>query len=189
MVVLMGVSITALFSTNYEFAKSAPLLLSDEAWAIPHRQEDKNIMSIREQAIEESTPFTGASPILLSGDDPRTACVLNQVLQELGFHTQFAMNFRQVEAVWRDSRNSSPAPVMVLLEVTQQRNVEAAVDTALQLKREDPSQFVGYIADPTLLAGGLIGDAVLPRNPGRLAESLREYLKRPPEPIFDPAII
>lgn len=133
-------------------------------------------MSIREQVAEDGMLFSGTSPILLSGDDPRTACVLNQVLQELGFHTQFAMNYCQVEALWRDRRSVSPAPVMVLLEVTQQRSVEAAVDTALQLKREDPSQFVGYIADPTLLAGGLIGDAILPRNPGRLAESLREYL-------------
>lgn len=133
-------------------------------------------MSIREQMVEDSMLFTGTPPIILSGDDPRTACVLNHVLQELGFHTQFAPNYCQVEALWRDNRSASAAPVLVLLEVTQQRSVEAAVDTALQLKREDPSQFVGYIADSTLLAGGLIGDAVLPRNPGRLAESLRGYL-------------
>lgn len=139
-------------------------------------------MSAREYAGEDSRLFNGASPILLSGDDPCAARVLNQVLQELGFHTQFAKNYRLVEALWRDSRSVSPAPVMVLLEVTQQRSVEAAVDTALQLKREDPSQFVGYIADPTLLAGGLIGDAVLPRNPGRLAESLRGYLNESAEP-------
>lgn len=133
-------------------------------------------MSAWEYASEDSMLTIETSPILLSGDDPRAAGVLNQVLQELGFHTQFAKNYCLVEALWRNRRRASPAPVMVLLEVTQQRSVEAAVDTALQLKREDPSQFVGYIADPTLLAGGLIGDAVLPRNPGRLAESLKSYL-------------
>lgn len=133
-------------------------------------------ISIDEQAIEYGTLFTGISPILLSGDNPHATRVLHQVLQELGFFTQLAPSYDQVEPLWRNRRNSSPAPVMVLLEVSQQRSVEAAVDTALQLKRQDPNQFVGYIADPILWVSGLIGDAILPRNPGRLAESLRRYL-------------
>lgn len=134
-------------------------------------------MSTSERTIQDDTLFTDASPILLSGDNPNAAGILNEVLQELGFQTQFAPEYSQVEALWRHHRRaSSPGPVMVLLEVSQEKSVEAAVDTALQLKRQDPSQFVGYIADPMLWVGGLIGDAVLPRNPGRLAESLRKYL-------------
>lgn len=134
-------------------------------------------MNVSEQAIEYGTLFTGMSPILLSGDNPHGTRALHEVLQELGFHTQLAPSYSELEPLWRNRRSASSAPVMVLLEVSQQRNVEAAVDTALQLKRQDPGQFVGYIADPMLWAGGgLIGDAVLPRNPGRLAESLRKYL-------------
>lgn len=136
-------------------------------------------MTLSDQILEGDTLFTRSSPILLSGDDPQDARVLNQVLRELGFNTQFAPDYSQVEALWQGQRHLSSDPVMVLLEVSQQQNVEAAVDTALQLKRQDPSQFVGYIADPILWVGGLIGDAVLPRNPGRLAKSLTDYLDQP----------
>jgi hypothetical protein len=64
---------------------------------------------------------------------------------------------------------------MVLLEVSGPQGVEEAVNAALRLKRRDPGQFVGYLADPVLHCSGLAGDAIFPRVSRQLAKVLKRY--------------
>jgi len=64
---------------------------------------------------------------------------------------------------------------MVLLEVTGEHAVEPAVAAALNVKRSNAEQFVGYLADANLDTSGLAGDAVLPRSGAKLKERLRQY--------------
>ena len=64
---------------------------------------------------------------------------------------------------------------MVLLEVTGEHAVEAAVAAALRVKRANASQFVGYLADASLETSGLAGDAVFPRSAARVEEALRRH--------------
>lgn len=132
-------------------------------------------MNTSEQELEDDTTFTESSLILLSGDNPHSARLLGEMLQDHGFNIQFAQDLSEVETLWHRQRVRSPVPVMVLLEVTESRHIEAAVDTALQLKRHDPYQFVGYLADPVLWTGGLIGDAIFPRSPRQLGDALKSY--------------
>jgi CheY-like chemotaxis protein len=113
----------------------------------------------------ESSPL-----ILLSGDNARTAFMLHSALKEEGFHVQFAAPYHELETVWRVQH-----PPVVLLEVSGAYSVEAAVHTALRLKRQDPLQFVGYAADPALHSSGLAGDAIFPRTSEHLAKALRDY--------------
>lgn len=110
--------------------------------------------------------------ILLSGDNAQTASHLSEALTSNGFAVQLAPHYSDVEALWRQQHESAE-PVMVLLEVSGQHSVESAVDTALQLKRHDPYQFVGYVADPMLESSGLAGDAIFPRSAEQLAAALR----------------
>lgn len=112
--------------------------------------------------------------ILLSGDNAHTAYHLSQALTSNGFAVQLAPNYSDVEALWR-RQHESAEPVVVLLEVSGQHSVEPAVDTALQLKRHDPYQFVGYLADPLLESSGLAGDAIFPRSSELLADALRRH--------------
>jgi len=64
---------------------------------------------------------------------------------------------------------------VVLIEVSHQQSVEAAVDLALRLKRRNSGQFVGYLADPVLHTSGLAGDAIFPRSANHLPDALRAY--------------
>lgn len=110
--------------------------------------------------------------ILLSGDNERTASMLHRALCEDGFRVQFAAPYHELEPVWRHRR-----PSMVLLEVSGAHSVEAAVNEALKLKRLDPLQFVGYVADPALHTSGLAGDAIYPRSSDELAKALRDHFR------------
>ena len=110
--------------------------------------------------------------ILLSGDNERTASMLHRALCEDGFRVQFAAPYDELEPVWRHRR-----PSMVLLEVSGAHSVEAAVNEALKLKRLDPLQFVGYVADPALHTSGLAGDAIYPRSSEELARALRNHFR------------
>lgn len=110
--------------------------------------------------------------ILLSGDNTRTASMLHRALIDDGFRVQFAAPYRELEPKWREQR-----PPVVLLEVSGAHGVEAAVSAALQLKRQDPLQFIGYLADPALHSSGLAGDAIFPRTSEHLAEELRRFFR------------
>lgn len=112
-------------------------------------------------------------PILLSGDNERTALILRQALAEEGFRVQLALGYHELEDLWQQHRNP-----MVLLEVSGPQAVEDAVDTALRLKCQDPRQFVGYIADPMLQTSGLAGDGVFPRSSEKLTRALRRHFRQ-----------
>jgi hypothetical protein len=129
--------------------------------------------TLKTDSTANSTPDQTADPplILLSGDNTRTAFMLHQALLEEGFLTEFAAPYHAMESIWREQRH----PV-VLLEVSGAHGVEDAVNAALHLKRIDPLQFVGYVADPVLHNSGLAGDAIFPRSSARLAEALRRHL-------------
>ena len=118
-----------------------------------------------------SVKFTPISPlILLSGDNDRTTALLHDSLTDEGFQVQLAAGYQDLETLWQQRRHP-----MILLEVSGPQSVEAAVDTALSLKRQDPQQFVGYLADPVLHTSGLAGDAIFPRTPDQLASALRRH--------------
>jgi CheY-like chemotaxis protein len=108
--------------------------------------------------------------ILLSGDNDRTTALLHDSLTDEGFQVQLASGYRDLEILWQQRRHP-----MILLEVSGPQSVEAAVHTALSLKRQDPQQFVGYLADPVLHTSGLAGDAIFPRTPDQLASALRRH--------------
>lgn len=108
--------------------------------------------------------------ILLSGDNTRSALLLQHALVEEGFGVELAPGYSELEAQWGQRRYP-----MVLLEVSGPQGVEDAVDAALRLKRRDPGQFVGYLADPALHTSGLAGDAIFPRVSRQLAKALKRY--------------
>lgn len=110
--------------------------------------------------------------IMLSGDNARTAYNLHRALRDEGFDVQFAAPYHELEPMWRELR-----PPMVLLEVSGPHSVEAAVHAALRLKRLDPLQFIGYVADPALHTSGLAGDAIFPRTSDQLADALRRHFR------------
>lgn len=126
---------------------------------------------------QNSIPDQASDPplILLSGDNARTAFMLHQALLDEGFRIELAAPYQAMETVWREQRH----PV-VLLEVSGAHSVEDAVNAALRLKRVDPLQFVGYLADPELYTAGLAGDAIFPRSSAQLAQALRRQLAGDP---------
>ena len=125
-------------------------------------------------ALRNSPELIPISPfILLSGDNARTASLLHDSLAGEGFHVQLAPGYPELETIWRQQRHP-----MVLLEVSGPQSVEAAVKTALRLKRHDPQQFVGYLADPVLHTSGLAGDAIFPRSPDQLASALKRHFDK-----------
>lgn len=115
--------------------------------------------------------FQSSPQILLSGDNARTATLLHDSLLQEGFRVQLAPGFQGLETVWEQQHQP-----LVLLEISGPQSVEDAVETALNLKRHDPGQFVGYLADPVLYASGLVGDAIFPRTPAQLSDALKRYL-------------
>lgn len=129
--------------------------------------------------IEQNFPSktsSGECPlILLSGDNARTAFPLYLALAAQGFRVHFAPTYIELEALWQQDRH----PV-VLLEVSDAGSVEAAVNAAMRLKRQDKRQFVGYLADSFLRTSGLAGDAIFPRDSEQLAKALRVHLSDAP---------
>ncbi|MGB7189621.1 MAG: hypothetical protein WBD10_05755 [Acidobacteriaceae bacterium] len=120
----------------------------------------------------ESTDLSPTPPslILLCGDNTRTTLRLGQALVEEGFGVELASGYPELEAQWRQRRH----PV-VLLEVSGPQAVEDAVNAALSLKRRDPRQFVGYLADPGFQTSGLAGDGIFPRASRPLAMALKRF--------------
>ncbi|HTV04740.1 MAG TPA: hypothetical protein VME86_05180 [Acidobacteriaceae bacterium] len=120
--------------------------------------------------IDDRLASVELPPILLSGDNARTVVPLHHSLLGQGLHVQFVPYF-ELEAAWKKHRY----PV-VLLEVSGAHAVEAAINAALELKRHDPHQFVGYLADPAPYSRGLTGDAIFPRTSDKLVPALRSHL-------------
>lgn len=114
--------------------------------------------------------------VLLASDSMRQGTAMHRALQEKGLSVEFAGDYAQIEEVLRSRKFD-----VVLLEVTGDHAIEAAVATALRLKRGDAGQFVGYLADAPLNTRGLAGDGVLPRNPPPPLERLRHLLEQEPD--------
>jgi PleD family two-component response regulator len=115
-------------------------------------------------------PLTNTS-ILLASDSQRHGSSIHRLLKEEGFAIDYVGDYSCI-----DPQIHGKDFDVVLLEVTGEHAVESAVETALRLKRANAAQFVGYVADPELQTSGLAGDAVLPRNAGRLREALRRLV-------------
>jgi hypothetical protein len=108
--------------------------------------------------------------ILLASDSENPGSFMHGLLQAQGFITDYAGFYSEV-----GPRLASEQFDVILLEVTTTESVEAAVAVALQVKRGQPGQFVGYLADSMLDTAGLAGDAVFPRSAARLPEALRSF--------------
>jgi CheY-like chemotaxis protein len=107
--------------------------------------------------------------ILLAGDKPQRLRALQHTLGREGFQVKLAAGYRELESLYRQDRHG-----IVLLDVSCRGSVDAAVETAIRLKRYDSRQFVGYLADPILRTSGLAGDAIFTHD-SRLPQVLREY--------------
>jgi hypothetical protein len=129
----------------------------------------------------EGFPFPEKPSILLASDSERMGRSLDRALRDEDFAVEFAGDYASLDAQLR-SRNFD----MVLLEVTGEYAVEPAVQSALRIKRSNPSQFVGYLADASLNASGLAGDGVFPRSTARLGEALRRFLAENRAAIGEP---
>jgi PleD family two-component response regulator len=108
--------------------------------------------------------------ILLAGDNRRSAELIHRAIKESGFRVQLAENYESLDALLAESAHD-----VVLLEISSALTVEAAVETAVRIKRQDASQFVGYLADPILHTSGLAGDAIFPRTTNQLAKALHSF--------------
>ena len=109
--------------------------------------------------------------ILLASDSARQGGSMHQRLESAGFEVEYAGDYSRLDGVL-----SAQDFDVILLEVTGEHAVEAAVAAALRLKRANARQFVGYLADPALNWSGLAGDGVFPRSAGRLSVALRGLL-------------
>jgi hypothetical protein len=138
-----------------------------------------------DQSSDGSGPaFQSVFPnILLASDNSRSAHALYRTLSDEGFAVQVAPSYNAVQILWQQHRH----PV-VLLDVSNIQAVDAAIDTALSLKRSHPAQFVAYLADPILRTSGLAGDAIFPRNLQQLPQALRKHFSARPDPQIDPKI-
>lgn len=130
-----------------------------------------------ESADDSASPSNSEFPgILLASDRARSGQSLERKLTEEGFSVHLASGYQLLEDLWRQHRH----PV-ILLDVSSVHAVEQAIAAAINIKRQDPGQFVGYLADPILRTAGLAGDVILPRNPHQLPGALRSYFGRLPQ--------
>jgi hypothetical protein len=111
-------------------------------------------------------------PILLASDNPRVASYLHRTLEEDGLSVRLAPGYGELEPL-----SQSHQGAIVLIEVSHQYSVEAAVNLALRLKRRNASRFVGYLADPILHSSGLAGDGIFPRSSHHLPAALRDHFR------------
>jgi hypothetical protein len=117
--------------------------------------------------------FSSLMPlILLASDNPHVASYLHRTLEQEGLSVQLAPRYQDLEPLSQSHQNA-----IVLIEVSHQQSVEAAVDLALRLKRRNANRFVGYLADPILHTSGLAGDAIFPRSTHHLPTALRDHFR------------
>jgi PleD family two-component response regulator len=116
--------------------------------------------------FSESTPR-----ILLSSDNHHLVSPLRNSLLRAGFNVDLASDYSHLEMLWQQLRHD-----VVLFEVSYPSSVESATESALRIKRQDAQQFIAYLADANLQAGGLIGDAIFSRDAHKLPQALRAVL-------------
>jgi DNA-binding NtrC family response regulator len=110
--------------------------------------------------------------ILLASDSTRHGSTMHRALRQQGFAVEFAGDYAQLAALLQERTFD-----VVLLEVTGEHAVEPAVAAALEVKRGNSRQFVGYLADASLETSGLAGDAVMPRSAAKVEDALRKYVR------------
>lgn len=118
-----------------------------------------------------SEPAFSPPRIVLGSDNYHLSRAMKQSLHEAGFTVDLAYDYIHLESLWQQHHHE-----IVLIEVAYHHSIEPAVHTALRLKQQDASQFVGYLADAVLANSGLTGDAVFPRDARHLPEALRHHL-------------
>lgn len=120
-----------------------------------------------------SDDFSSLIPlILLASDNPHVASYIHRTLEQEGLSVQLAPGYGELEPLSQSHQNA-----IVLIEVSHQYSVEAAVNLALRLKRRNAGRFVGYLADPILHTSGLAGDGIFPRSTHHLTAALRDHFK------------
>ena len=125
--------------------------------------------------IEHPQPDVFSSlipPILLASDNPPVAAYLHRNLEGQGLSVLLAPGYGELESLSRHHHGA-----IVLIEVSYDHSVEAAVSLAQRLKRLNARRFVGYLADPILHNSGLAGDGIFPRSTYQLPAALREHFK------------
>ncbi len=110
--------------------------------------------------------------ILLASDNPHVASYVRHTLEQEGLSVRLAPGYGELEPLSQSHQNA-----IVLIEVSHQYSVEAAVNLALRLKRRNARRFVGYLADPILNTSGLAGDGIFPRSTHHLTAALRDHFK------------
>jgi DNA-binding NtrC family response regulator len=122
----------------------------------------------------DTDPNTSDLPlILLASDEPRLASRLQLALRQQRFAVELAPGYSEIESLAQAHETA-----VVLLEVSRYQSVEAAVATALRIKRSNTTRFVGYLADGLLHNSGLAGDGIFPRNAQDLTEALRDHFRQ-----------
>jgi PleD family two-component response regulator len=109
--------------------------------------------------------------ILLASDSANKGGSMRRLLENVGFQVEYAGDYSRLDEALHAQDFDA-----ILLEVTGEHAVEAAVAAALRVKRANARQFVGYLADPALHASGLAGDGIFPRTAVRLSATLRGLL-------------
>jgi hypothetical protein len=116
--------------------------------------------------------FSKSTPrILLSSDNHRLVSPVRNSLLKAGFNVDLASDYGHLEMLWQQLRHD-----IVLLEVSHPDSIESATKSAIRIKRQDAQQFIAYLADANLQAGGLIGDAIFSRDAHKLPQALRQML-------------
>ena len=140
---------------------------------------DINVSEMSEESSHGSNQISDSlyPNILLASRHRDAADLLRQRLIEEGFAIDVANGYHQVTALWQQHGHA-----VILLDVSSFQAAEEAVGAALSIKRHDPKQFVGYLADPILRTSGLAGDAIFTRNPRHLPQALRRHFAQSLEP-------
>ncbi|MFT4114495.1 hypothetical protein [Silvibacterium sp.] len=112
--------------------------------------------------------------ILLIAENIRVIEPILSALKDDGLPVMLAHGYPAGIEHWSEHRQP-----IVLIDVPRLEEVEPAIDTAVAIKRRDPAQFIGYLADNTLHTSGLTGDALFPRSSTRLPTLLRTHLVAP----------
>jgi hypothetical protein len=142
------------------------------ATEVVHREEEEAIPAMMTQSKNYLSRPGKEPSILLASDSERHGSTMHRALRQHGLAVEFAGEYAHVAALLRYRRFD-----VVLLEVTGEHAVEPAVAAALEVKRGNAGQFVGYLADAALEASGLAGDAVMPRSAAKVEDALRRYMR------------
>jgi hypothetical protein len=126
--------------------------------------------------VYEAVPSTAypflRQRLLLVSDAAGHGNHIRRRLQEAGFTVDFVASYRGAESAWKPGLHS-----YVLFDVSSPDAIEEAIEIALRIQCADPSQRVGYLADPALKIWGLAGKQLAARSGRTLSEVLREFLE------------